>query len=444
MTSYTDNYGLSKYDTGDAANLRDQYNASMDIIDKQMKTNNDAAGYAKPVLDAAGLTDTTTAAASKTRWDGAAALAATNEDDIAAIDANLNALHANSVNDAKNLYESIVKTGGDAVWLGDSIAEGYLATSGKSYRDIINNTFGLTPHDYFNGGAGWLSQGTGAARRFDQQADAAAADSSYDHSNVKYIFCIGGVNDFPTDINQGNQIAANVESTLNVLLASFPNATIYLGAYLGGELSSNYCISAGFKYQYVHNKIIEGANLVTSNRVRVFSCWDWCSSRVAFYNTDGLHPSDEGHKYIARNLMAQILGISEVRAYETSYVGFTNDHPGSIADTCWVRECDGIYFIGVEINHNIQSSEIDGNKLEFTAVTLPPYIHAYGGLYKPVDIITNVSGTYYGGDYYSILQQQDRDTPIKLNVSCQRTSPATAGDDIRVNAYFSIPKIGIS
>lgn len=36
--STTTNYNLEKYDTGNAANLMDQYNASMDIIDAQLKT----------------------------------------------------------------------------------------------------------------------------------------------------------------------------------------------------------------------------------------------------------------------------------------------------------------------------------------------------------------------------------------------------------------------
>ena len=111
MTEYTDNYGLNKYSDGDAANLRDQYNASMDIIDGKLKTASDNASYAKPILDAAGLTNITEAESSKGRWDGAATLAATNRNDIAAIDANLNALHAGSESDASALYNTIVGVG---------------------------------------------------------------------------------------------------------------------------------------------------------------------------------------------------------------------------------------------------------------------------------------------------------------------------------------------
>ena len=39
MTDYTTNFNLEKYQTGDAANLNDQYNASMDIIDDTMYKN---------------------------------------------------------------------------------------------------------------------------------------------------------------------------------------------------------------------------------------------------------------------------------------------------------------------------------------------------------------------------------------------------------------------
>ena len=47
MTDYTTNFNLEKYQTGDAANLNDQYNASMDIIDTNLykiNTNANTAG----------------------------------------------------------------------------------------------------------------------------------------------------------------------------------------------------------------------------------------------------------------------------------------------------------------------------------------------------------------------------------------------------------------
>lgn len=45
MTNTT-NYALEKYETGSAANLLDQYNASMDIIDAAIKSVSDKADLA--------------------------------------------------------------------------------------------------------------------------------------------------------------------------------------------------------------------------------------------------------------------------------------------------------------------------------------------------------------------------------------------------------------
>ncbi len=99
MTTYTTNFNLEKYTSGDAANLNDQYNASMDIIDTNLykvSTNaNNALNTANNALNTANNANT---------------VATTNKDNITAIDANLNALHANTVTDATNLYNIIQKT----------------------------------------------------------------------------------------------------------------------------------------------------------------------------------------------------------------------------------------------------------------------------------------------------------------------------------------------
>ena len=124
MTDYTTNFNLEKYQTGDAANLTDQYNASMDIIDDNLyKINsnaNTAGGKATQALETAqnnnkklaalGITDTATATTLKnkiddtnTTADTALNLAQTNKTAVTAINANLTALHANSVSNATDL-----------------------------------------------------------------------------------------------------------------------------------------------------------------------------------------------------------------------------------------------------------------------------------------------------------------------------------------------------
>lgn len=95
MTDYTTNFNLEKYQTGDAANLNDQYNASMDIIDANLykiNTNANTAGSkATQALETA---------------QNALNMAQTNESDITNINASLNALHANGAENATIVYNA--------------------------------------------------------------------------------------------------------------------------------------------------------------------------------------------------------------------------------------------------------------------------------------------------------------------------------------------------
>lgn len=110
MASQTPNIGLQLYDEGDPANLADQYNNSMNTLDGMIPGISDNAGQAIARLNALGITDTTAAETSKTEWDGAVDLSKTNEEEIDGINANLDALHANTVPDATALYETIMSS----------------------------------------------------------------------------------------------------------------------------------------------------------------------------------------------------------------------------------------------------------------------------------------------------------------------------------------------
>ena len=150
MTAYTNNFNLEKYTNGDAANLNDQYNTSLDIIDTNLykiNTNaNTAINTAKQALTTAktandnlaalGVTDTVTATTLKNKIDTTASdLAVTNQkattalnrfaainwdtdqkardwttnttNDIAHVNQTLTALNASNPTDAKKLLHSI-------------------------------------------------------------------------------------------------------------------------------------------------------------------------------------------------------------------------------------------------------------------------------------------------------------------------------------------------
>ena len=106
MTDYTTNFNLEKYTAGDAANLNDQYNASMDIIDTNLyKVNTNASDALNTAntaitkiqttndnLAALGVTDKTTATTLKNKIDKTASNLAVTTEKANNAESNLNAL----------------------------------------------------------------------------------------------------------------------------------------------------------------------------------------------------------------------------------------------------------------------------------------------------------------------------------------------------------------
>lgn len=221
MTEYTDNYGLNKYSDGDAANLRDQYNASMDIIDAQLKTSNDNAAYAKPILDAAGFTSTTEAGTSKARWDGAATLAAANKGNVTKINANLSALGADTVENATNLKAAIdantsARAGKFVVVVGDSWTDLDDGDNAKWMSDPMNVLFEDNWRSY---GVGGYTTSQVAELEFPK----VLSDFKGKEGEVGTIIAICGVNDF----RHTNTIDATFGRKLNDLTKNFPNAKCF-------------------------------------------------------------------------------------------------------------------------------------------------------------------------------------------------------------------------
>lgn len=72
MADTTPNYALDLYDDGDPANLRDQYNASMNTIDGILKSVNDANANNNNILNALGATTVNNATNAKKYWDAGA------------------------------------------------------------------------------------------------------------------------------------------------------------------------------------------------------------------------------------------------------------------------------------------------------------------------------------------------------------------------------------
>ena len=319
MTDYTTNFNLEKYQTGDAANLNDQYNASMDIIDTNLykiNTNaNTAGGKATQALETAqnntknltalGVTDTETATQLKTKIDNTAETAQNNK-------SNLNALGVNSVNDATNLKNKINKNSQDINKNSQNIStinttisnykynSGYMVTFGDSYADSTTpqNTWPywlhqyiptLTLKNYAVSGAGFNVD----TRTFIKQINNANTDSTLDKSKVKLAVLAGGRN----DILNYNDAKTNIQECVNRMITIFPNARILIAPML---------YDAGFIDANGREKLAgltNGAEAITThtpNTETLKFAYLWLKGETNSIGSDKIHPNQLGAQTIAK------------------------------------------------------------------------------------------------------------------------------------------------
>lgn len=247
MTNYTTNFNLEKYQNGDAANLNDQYNTSMDVIDANLykiNTNvNTAGGKATQALETAqnnnknltalGVTDTNTATQLKNKIDTTATnLAATTKTANTATD-NLNALGANTVENATNLknrinntytknesdkrYVQTPVTQDTLIAIGDSYFEGFRTTNPATDSMIVKaaQKLGLKCNNYAVGGSGFIT-GTTFLQQL-QKANSATTDKT----KIKYVVIGGGRNDAYNKLKEND-----VASALTYAKTNFPYSKI--------------------------------------------------------------------------------------------------------------------------------------------------------------------------------------------------------------------------
>lgn len=257
MASTTDNFNLDLYDTGDPANLSDQYNAAMRTIDNTLLTiNNNAssalqkankletrldtvaaqATAATDNLTALGITDITTAAASKTTWDNAASRAENNKNMFTALgvkttdDASeLKTTIANTDTKATRNAQIITQSTGfndNIVVIGDSWVDGYYsgakhkeASPANAIYDILRPTTKQT-------------LGTSAGGFYASGDDGTFLDrwnAVTDKQHVDRVIIIGGQNDATVMQNNNVQLSSvdrSINTLLNTIRTDAPNAII--------------------------------------------------------------------------------------------------------------------------------------------------------------------------------------------------------------------------
>lgn len=432
MTAYTTNFNLEKYQTGDAANLNDQYNASMDIIDDNMykiNTNaNTAGGKATQALETAqnntknltalGVTDTTTATQLKNKIDTTATNLATTTETANNAANNLNALGANTVenatklknrindtytkNESDNRYLQIPNTQDTLVAIGDSYFEGFRTTTPATDSMIVvaSQLLGLTCHNFAVGGTGFHNGDTTGDNTFSKQLNKAAAKIT-DKTRVKYVVIGGGRND-PDSLTY-NEVA----DTLTKAKQLFPDSEI---CFIPMLWDNTYPTGKSHNY----STMLNAGNYTDTWTVQDASSWGLYRDNEM---TD-IHPNTNGAAryahYIANILKYHLKAQPRVERWES-----INKDPG-MTDTN-VSECN-VYINGTTVTINMRA-----HLLKWTT-----------------DAIYQINGASTVGIWKIMLAWFDDATPVRVKFDGHKLSvvdifpgSAAGGPNKMLNAYFT-------
>lgn len=425
MTDYTTNFNLEKYQTGDAANLNDQYNASMDIIDDNLykiNTNaNTAGGKATQALETAqnntknltalGVTDTATATQLKTKINNTTETTQNNTNKLTALgvtDTVTATQLKNRINDtytkneSDNRYLPIPTVQDTLIAIGDSYFEGFRTNTPAtdSMIAVASRLLGLTCHNFAVGGTGFHNGDSTGDNTFSKQLDKAAARIT-DKTSVKYVVIGGGRND-PDSLTY-NEVA----DTLNKAKQLFPDSEI---CFIPMLWDSTYPTGKSHNY----STMLNAGNYTDTWTVKDAPSWGLYRDTEM---TD-IHPNTNGSAryghYITNILKHHLTAQPRVERWES-----INKDPG-MTDTN-VSECN-VYING-------------------TTVTINMRAHL---LKWATDPIYQINGASTLGIWKILLAWFDDATPVRVKFDGHRlsvvdvfTGSATGGPNKIINAYFT-------
>ena len=425
MTGYTTNFNLEKYQTGDAANLNDQYNASMDIIDDNLykiNTNaNTAGGKATQALETAQNNNKNLTALGVTSTETATQLKNTIETTTTTANNaanNLNALGANTVENATNLknrinntytkiesdnrYLQIPTVQDTLIAIGDSYFEGFRTnnTATDSMIVVASRLLGLTCHNFAVGSTGFHNGDSTGDNTFSKQLDKAAARIT-NKTSVKYVVIGGGRND-PDSLTY-NEVA----DTLTKAKRLFPDSEV---CFIPMLWDNTYPTGKSHNY----STMLNAGNYTDTWTVHDAPSWGLYRDNEM---TD-IHPNTNGAAryghYIANILKHHLTAQPRIERWES-----INKDPG-MTDTN-VSECN-VYINGTTVTVNMRAHLIKW----------------------ATDAIYQINGASTLGIWKILLAWFDDATPVrvkfdghKLSVVDVFTGSATGGPNKTINTYFT-------
>lgn len=378
MTDYTPNFNLEKYTPGDAANLNDQYNASMDIIDTNLykvntnasnalNTANQAITQVKTTNDnlaALGVTNETTATTLKNKIDTTASNLAVTTETANNLKNRINDTYTKNESDAR--YVQIPPVQDTLVAIGDSYFEGFRTTNPTTDSMIVKaaQKLNLKCNNFAVGGSGFIT-GTKTFLQQLQQANSTITDKT----RIKYVVIGGGRNDAYNTLKESDVVTA-----LTYAKTNFPYSKIvFIPMMFDNTWPTR---DDGQKYGVM---CAGGRN---ANVLTVKDAPSW-----GLYYASGMtdiHPNTEGSEiyaqYIATAIQNNMSAMPRVeRHIDVALPGVTN---GSLS----------VFINGLDISYVFRGNKTEWNQNIFATV--------------------NKSNTW--GAWSMVLGFLDNGTPLKL------------------------------
>jgi hypothetical protein len=228
----------------------------------------------------------------------------TNTTDITAVEANLNALHADSTSNATMLYNTIqnnsrilsvnqpfVSHGSNIiVTFGDSYAD---TTNTRSWAYMLAQKLGWTLHNYAKSGAGYTAPNTTYMSEF----NTAKADKTYNHDDVSLVVIGGSRNSID---GYTGAIKTAAQELFQSVSNEYPNARIIAIPLLWDKKPES-----GY-WRYNAASIDEAATLTGVESIPW--AWTWNLGRENAFDGENIHPNELGTNVIVNYIMRYMLG----------------------------------------------------------------------------------------------------------------------------------------
>jgi hypothetical protein len=325
MTEYTTNFNLEKYQTGDAANLNDQYNASMDIIDTNLykiNTNANTAGSkAAQALETAqnntknltalGVTDTETATQLKTKINNTAETAQNNTKNLTALgvtDTETATQLKTKINNTAEITQNNktqITTINNYIHVNEMFnmrGDNIMVTFGDSYASPTDNTswaiqvatkLGWTLKNYAIGGAGYIEPNT----TYQTELNSAHQDKTYDHNKVSLVIIGGSRN---SNDGYSDKIKTAAIALFQQCINEYPNARIIAIPMLwDSKTVSDY-------WRYNAGEIEQAA--IETGIESIPWAWTWNMGKPNNIKNDKIHPNENGTTIIRNYILRYLTG----------------------------------------------------------------------------------------------------------------------------------------